>query len=77
MSGPPDISAILEGLRAEGLSQSEIARRTRLNQGTISRLAAGATRRPSYETASRILALGAKTAADYAGGYALMHRKMG
>jgi hypothetical protein len=49
----PDIESMIVGLRAE-LSVGEIVRRSGISRTHIHRLQTGQSRRPSYETVSRL-----------------------
>lgn len=51
---PDEFAAIIAGLEAQGISQTEIARETGLSRMTIWRLTVGETPRPSYDTVQRL-----------------------
>jgi len=48
---------MIAGLKDDGLSMDEIARRAKVSRATVYRLGSGEARAPAYETVTRIKSL--------------------
>jgi predicted XRE-type DNA-binding protein len=55
-----DFSVIIAGLATAGLSQAEVARHAKVHRSTISKLALGDMREPTYSAGVRIVTLAEK-----------------